>query len=99
VHRHTSVRAIPKWLGMRFLVALLTLASAAAGCAQLPMPITSGVPQTCADRLTESACKEGSRCSWVSEHKRADGTLATARCSGAEAGGGLSPLQRQQWPR
>jgi hypothetical protein len=46
---------------------------------------------TCASHLTEAACKEGRGCRWINEHKREDGTLATARCSGGDG--------RQRRPR
>jgi hypothetical protein len=37
----------------------------------------------CPELLTEDACKQGTRCVWVSEYKRADGSWATAHCSGS----------------
>jgi hypothetical protein len=66
---------------MRYLVALLALATVAAACSTLPLPgVTSGVPQTCPERLTESSCREGTRCRWINDSRRADGTYATAHC-------------------
>jgi hypothetical protein len=43
--------------------------------------MSSGVPESCAERLTESACNAGQRCRWINDSKRADGTYATAHCS------------------
>ncbi len=66
---------------MRYVVALLAVGAVAAACSTLPLPgVTSGVPQTCAERLTESSCREGTRCRWVNDSRRADGTYATAHC-------------------
>ena len=65
---------------MRFALCLLAV-GAVAGCAQLPLPVGSGIPATCAERLTEASCKEGTRCRWIDDFKRADGTYATAHCS------------------
>ncbi len=67
---------------MRYLVALLAVAAAAGACSTLPLPgVGSGVPQTCAERLTEPSCREGSRCRWINDARRSDGTYATAHCS------------------
>jgi len=47
----------------------------------MPLPrVGGGVPQTCAERLTEATCKEGQRCRWINASKRLDGTYATAHC-------------------
>lgn len=68
---------------MRYLVALLAIAAVVGACSTLPLPgVGSGVPQTCAERLTESQCREGTRCRWVNDSRRADGTYATAHCEG-----------------
>ena len=76
---------------MRVAMALLVVAAAAAACSTLPIPglssVGSGVPQTCEERLSEPVCKEGTRCRWVNEFKRADGTYATAYCSREDADG------------
>lgn len=67
---------------MRILVAVMGVSALlSVGCAQLPLPVSSGVPATCSERLTEASCKEGSRCRWINDSKRADGTYATAHCS------------------
>ena len=66
---------------MRNLVALMGLSALLSGCAQLPLPVSSGVPATCPERLTEASCREGSRCRWINDSKRADGTYATAHCA------------------
>jgi hypothetical protein len=71
---------------MRYALALLVIGALAAACSTLPLPgvaVTSGVPQTCPERLTESSCVEGSHCRWVNDSKRIDGTYATAHCEGA----------------
>ena len=67
---------------MRYVVALLTVGAVAAACSStLPLPgVTSGVPQTCEERLTNSSCREGTRCRWINDTRRADGTYATAHC-------------------
>lgn len=70
---------------MRYLLALLTVGAVLSACSTLPLPgvnVGSGVPQTCAERLTEAQCREGSRCRWVNDARRADGTYATAHCEG-----------------
>jgi hypothetical protein len=67
---------------MRHVAALLALAVLAAGCASIPLPgVGSGVPQTCAERLTEPSCSEGRSCRWINDAKRGDGTYATAHCA------------------
>jgi hypothetical protein len=67
---------------MRFVMALLAVSAIFAGCSSLPLPgMTSGVPQTCEDRLTEDACAAGTHCRWIQDSKRIDGTYATAHCS------------------
>jgi hypothetical protein len=66
---------------MRFALALLSVGALLSGCATLPLPVGSGIPATCAERLTESSCREGTRCRWIGDFKRADGTYATAHCS------------------
>jgi hypothetical protein len=72
-------------MAMKAAISLLVLAAAAAACSTLPIPglssVGSGVPQTCEERLSEPACKEGTRCRWINEFKRIDGTYATAHCS------------------
>jgi hypothetical protein len=68
---------------MRRIVGLLAIYAVVSGCAALPVPVTSGVPTTCADRLTEPSCKEGQRCSWINDYRRSDGTYATAHCTEA----------------
>jgi hypothetical protein len=64
-------------------IAAILLASGAVlgGCASLPLPVGSGLPATCADRLTEPQCKEGRRCRWINDSKRTDGSYATAHCA------------------
>ena len=52
-------------------------------------PVTAATP--CAGRLSESSCKEGTRCRWVNDYKRADGTWATSHCS--------APEQRRKAPQ
>jgi hypothetical protein len=67
---------------MRYLLALLTVGALVGACSTLPLPgVGSGVPQSCAERLTESSCREGTRCRWINDSRRADGTIATAHCS------------------
>jgi hypothetical protein len=67
---------------MRVVISLLAVGLVAVGCSSLPLPgIGSGVPTTCEERLTESSCKEGNRCLWINDSKRADGTYATAHCT------------------
>jgi hypothetical protein len=71
---------------MSRVVGILAIFAVASGCAQLPLPITSGVPATgasapCADRLSEPSCKEVERCRWIGDYRRADGTYATAHCT------------------
>jgi hypothetical protein len=61
-------------------MAVMGVSALLSGCAQLPLPVSSGVPATCSERLTEASCKEGSRCRWINDSKRADGTYATAHC-------------------
>jgi hypothetical protein len=73
----------------RLLLILGVTTGIAGGCASLPLPVTSGVPETsrpavevtCVERLTEISCREGNRCRWVNDFKRADGTYATAHCT------------------
>ena len=68
---------------MRYILALLAVGALAGACSTLPLPgvgVGSGVPQSCAERLTESSCREGTRCRWVNDSRRADGTYATAHC-------------------
>jgi hypothetical protein len=76
---------------MRFAFVLGALASA---CSTLPIPglssVGSGVPQSCGERFSEALCKDGTRCRWVNEFKRDDGTYATARCIGDD---GSTPQQ------
>jgi hypothetical protein len=71
---------------MRYLLALLAVGALVVGaCSTLPLPgvtVGSGVPQSCPERLTESSCREGSRCRWVNDTRRADGSYATAHCEG-----------------
>jgi hypothetical protein len=70
---------------MRYLLALLAVGAAVGACSSLPLPgvsVGSGVPQSCGERLTESSCGEGTRCRWVNETRRADGTIATSHCEG-----------------
>jgi hypothetical protein len=43
--------------------------------------VGSGLPATCSDRFTEPQCKQGQRCRWINDAKRADGTYATAHCT------------------
>jgi hypothetical protein len=69
---------------MRYLLALLAVAVAVGACSTLPLPgvnVGSGVPQTCSERLTESSCREGTRCLWIKDGRRSDGTYATAHCT------------------
>jgi hypothetical protein len=67
---------------MRYLVALLAIGAGVGACSTLPLPgLTSGVPQTCAERLIESSCRESTRCRWINDSRRADGTIATAHCA------------------
>jgi hypothetical protein len=66
---------------MKFVVVLLVASAVVSGCGEMPPPATGPMIATCEDRFTESACKEGRRCRWVNEYKRADGTTTTARCS------------------
>jgi hypothetical protein len=66
---------------MRFGAILLALGAFAGGCSTLPVPVGSGLPATCADRFTESQCKQGQRCRWINDAKRTDGTYATAHCT------------------
>jgi len=66
---------------MRVVAIFLAIGAIAGGCAQLPLPVGSGLPATCADRFTELQCKEGRRCRWINDARRADGTYATAHCS------------------
>lgn len=40
------------------------------------------VEASCPERLTEPACKQAESCRWLAEHKRSDGTLASAYCTG-----------------
>jgi hypothetical protein len=76
-----------RYLRNRLVVALLTASAVVSACTQNepPPPAFSpskpGLP-ACANHLTEAACEEGRRCRWVKEHKRADGTWATAHCAG-----------------
>ena len=68
---------------MRYLVALLAVGALVSACSTLPLPgvgVGSGVPQSCTERLTESSCREGTRCRWVNDVRRSDGTYATAHC-------------------
>jgi hypothetical protein len=71
---------------MRYVAVLLAVGALAAACSTLPLPggvnVSSGVPLTCPERLTESSCIEGSRCRWINDSRRADGTYATAHCEG-----------------
>jgi hypothetical protein len=70
---------------MRYLLALLAVGAAVGACSSLPLPgvsVGSGVPQSCGERLSESSCREGNRCRWVNEARRADGTIATSHCEG-----------------
>jgi hypothetical protein len=73
--------------GIRLAIALFA-ATIVCACAQnetQPPGFTSrSAFSTCASHLTEAACKEGRGCRWINEHKREDGTFATARCSGGE---------------
>jgi hypothetical protein len=67
---------------MRFVVLLLVLGAVAGGCSTLPLPgMTSGVPQSCEERLSESSCQQGTHCRWINDSMRGDGTYATAHCS------------------
>jgi hypothetical protein len=70
---------------MRHLLALLAAGTLVGGCSTLPLPgigVGSGVPQSCPERLTESSCREGTRCRWINDVRRSDGTYATAHCEG-----------------
>jgi hypothetical protein len=75
---------------MRVALALLALGALAAACSTLPIPglssISSGVPQSCGERLSEAMCNESTRCRWINDFKRDDGTYATAHCAGDEGG-------------
>jgi len=78
----TAIRQYVK-LGFALLAATIVC-----GCAQneTQPPGFSSSPafSTCAGQLTEPACKERRGCRWINEHKREDGTFATARCAGGE---------------
>jgi hypothetical protein len=63
------------------IVILVAVGALAGGCASLPLPVGSGLPATCSDRLTESQCREGQRCRWVNDSRRTDGSYATAHCT------------------
>jgi hypothetical protein len=66
---------------MRYPLALLVIGVGLGACSTLPLPgVGSGMPQTCAERLTESQCREGPRCRWINDTRRPDGTYATAHC-------------------
>jgi hypothetical protein len=66
---------------MRYVLALLAIGIVVSACSTLPLPgIGGGIPQGCSERLTESSCREGTRCRWINEARRADGTLATSHC-------------------
>ena len=73
--------------GIRLAIALFA-ATIVCACVQneTQPPGFSSNPafSTCSSRLTEAACKEGRGCRWINEHKREDGTFATARCTGGE---------------
>lgn len=66
---------------MRRIGGLLGIFALLNGCAALPLPVTSGVPSTCSDRLTEPSCTQGQRCRWINDYRRTDGTYATAHCA------------------
>jgi hypothetical protein len=71
---------------LRNMLALVAIVCLSACTQNEPPPPAFSVSKphfpTCMSRLTEGACKEGRGCRWMNEHKRADGTLATARCTG-----------------
>lgn len=66
---------------MRIVAILLAVVAVAGGCSTLPVPVGSGLPATCADRFTETQCKQGQRCRWINDSRRSDGTYATAHCT------------------
>jgi hypothetical protein len=66
---------------MRIVAIILTVGAIAGACSTLPLPVGSGVPATCSDRFTEPQCKQGQRCRWINDARRADGTYATAHCT------------------
>lgn len=71
----------------RLAIALLasTLVCACAQNETQPPGVSSNPAfPTCASHLTEAGCKGGHGCRWINEHKRDDGTVATARCAGGE---------------
>jgi hypothetical protein len=47
-----------------------------------PAPAKPAANAPCADRFSESDCRERSGCRWIAAHKRGDATYATAHCSG-----------------
>jgi hypothetical protein len=77
----TTDQASSSHQGLRLAV-ILFAASIITACTQNDPPPGSSktMPTTCSDYLSQSACREGWRCRWINEHKRADGTSATARC-------------------
>jgi hypothetical protein len=85
--RATADREAYRYLRNCFVVALLASSVGLSACTQNETqsptfsPSEPGFP-TCASQLTEAACKERRGCRWINEHKRSDGTSATARCSG-----------------
>ncbi len=66
---------------MMRIMAIFLAVGALGGCSTLPLPVSSGMPATCGDRFSEAQCKQGTRCRWINEAKRTDGTYATAHCT------------------
>jgi hypothetical protein len=50
-----------------------------------PAPAKPAANAPCADRFSQSDCRERSGCRWIVAHKRVDGTYATAYCSGGRS--------------
>jgi hypothetical protein len=75
-----------RYLRNRLVLALMTASAVVSACTQNEPPQPAFSPSkpglsACANQFTEAACKQEHRCRWVKEHKRADGSLATAHCA------------------